>query len=57
MNHVKQVVEERVDEDEGNEGVDEHEFHKEVDEGAGGDRQFFFDKDYTNLVGDSEFDR
>ena len=37
MEHVEQAVKEKVDEDQGNEGDDEHEFHKEVDEGVGVD--------------------
>ena len=45
-----------VDEDQGNKGDDEHEFHKEVDEGVGVDDNFF-DKDYDNLVSDYEFHR
>ena len=45
-----------VDEDQGNEGDDEHEFHKEVDKGVGVDDNFF-DEDNADLVGDSVFDR
>ena len=56
MKHVKQVVKEKVDEDQGNEGDDEHEFYKEVHEGARVDDKFYY-KNYVNLVGDSEFDR
>ena len=56
MEHVEQAVKEKVDEDQGNEGDDEHEFHKEVDEWVGVDDNFF-DEDYANLVGDNEFDR
>ena len=56
MEHVEQAVKEKVDEDQGNEGDDEHEFHKEVDEGVGVDDNFFYE-DYDNLVSDSEFDR
>ena len=37
VEHVEQAVKEKVDEDQGNEGDDEHEFHKEVDEGVGVD--------------------
>ena len=56
MKHVEQAFEEQVDEDQGNEGDDEHEFHEEVDEGVGVDDNFF-DEDYADLVGGSEFDR
>ena len=56
MKHVEQTVEEQVDEDQGNEGDDEHECYKEVDEGVEVDDNFF-NKDYADLVGDSEFDR
>ena len=56
VKHVEQVVEQQVDEDQGNEGDDEHECYKEVDEGVGVDDNFF-DEDYATLVGDSEFDR
>ena len=52
MKHVKQVV----DENQGNEGDDEHESYKEVDEGARVDDKFYY-KNYVDLVGDSEFDR
>ena len=52
VKHVKQAV----DEDQGNEGDDEHEFYKEIDEGARVDDKFYY-KNYVNLVGDSEFDR
>lgn len=55
VEHVEQPVKE-VNEDQGNEGDDEHEFHKEVDERVGVDDNFF-DEDYADLVGDSEFDR
>ena len=55
VKHIEEVVEEQVDEDQGNEGDDEHEFHKEGDERVGEDDDFF-DEDYTDLVGDSEFD-
>ena len=55
MGHVEQAVNENVDEDQGNEGNDEHEFHGEV-EGVGVDDNFFIE-DYADLVGDSEFDR
>ena len=41
VKHVEQVVKEKVDEDQGNEGDDKHEFHKEVDEGARVDNNFF----------------
>ena len=41
MEHVEQVVREKVDEDQGNECDDEHKFHKEVDEGARVDNNFF----------------
>ena len=56
MKHVEQAFEEQVDEDQGNEGDDEHECYKEVDEGVGVDDNFF-DEDYADLVSDSEFDR
>ena len=56
MEHVEQAVREKVDEDQGNEGDDEHEFHKEVDEGVGV-YDNFFDEDYDNLVSDHEFHR
>nr|POE82892.1 hypothetical protein CFP56_28297 [Quercus suber] len=56
VKHVEQAFEEQVDEDQGNEGDDEHECYKEVDEGVGVDDNFF-DEDYADLVGDSEFDR
>ena len=56
VKHIEEVVEEQVDEDQGNEGDDEHEFHKEGDERVGEDDDFF-DEDYTDLVGDSELDR
>ena len=56
MEHVEQAVKEKVDKDQGNEGDDEHEFHKEGDERVGEDDNFF-DEDYTDLVGDSELDR
>ena len=56
MEHVEQVVREKVDENQGNEGDDEHKFHKEVDEGVGVNDNFFYE-DYADLVNDSEFDR
>nr|POF22839.1 hypothetical protein CFP56_33989 [Quercus suber] len=56
VKHVEQVVKEKVDEDQGNEGDNEHEFHKEVDEGVRLDDNFF-DEDYADLVGDNKFDR
>ena len=56
MKHVEQAVEEQVDEDQGNEGDDEHECYKEVDEGVKVDDNFF-DENYADLVGDNEFDR
>ena len=56
VEHVEQAIREKVDKDQGNERDDEHEFHKEVDEGVGVDDNFF-DEDYVNLVSDSEFDR
>nr|POF25920.1 hypothetical protein CFP56_37923 [Quercus suber] len=56
VKHVEQAFEEQVDEDQDNEGDDEHGCYKEVDEGVGVDDNFF-DEDYADLVGDSEFDR
>ena len=41
VKHVEQAVKEKVVEDQGNEGDDENEFHKEVDEGVGVDDNFF----------------
>ena len=46
VKHIEEVVEEQVDEDQGNEG----------DERVGEDDNFF-DEDYIDLVGDSELDR
>ena len=55
VKHIEEAVEEQVDKDQGNEGDDEHEFHKEGDERVGEDDNFF-DEDSADLVGDSEFD-
>ena len=41
VKHIEEAVEEQVDKDQGNEGDDENEFHKEVDEGVGVDDNFF----------------
>ena len=41
VEHVEQVVREKVDEDQGNECDDEHKFHKEVDEGVGVNDNYF----------------
>ncbi|XP_030936226.1 uncharacterized protein LOC115961374 [Quercus lobata] len=48
VKHVEQVVEQQVDEDQGNEGDDEHERYKEVDERVGVD-EIFLDEDYADL--------
>ena len=42
VKHVEQAVKEKVVEDQGNEGDDENEFHKKVDERVGVDGNFFF---------------
>ena len=57
MKHIKEAGKEQVDEVQGNEGDDEHEFHKEVGERVGVDDIFFLYEDYVDLVADSEFDR
>ena len=41
VKYIEQAIKEKVDEDQGSKGDDEHEFHKEVDEGVGVDDNFF----------------